>query len=176
MAIEAIGIGASRDWFQPSVQPKLQRRAAVSIDVSIESAVLDDLRSDPRLPHPEEVAVAVDDDAVTLRGTVGSFSQRRAAVRAARAVDGVHYVYDDLSVRLLDAAQRSDAELRGMALQTIAWDTDAPAELIDVKVESGWVTLRGTVSWQFQSNAAYEDVANLFGVIGVTNDIRVVNP
>ena len=144
--------------------------------VSIEHAVLEALRTDPRLPHPEEVAVAVDEDAVTLRGTVGTFSQRRAAVRDARKIDGVRYVYDDLSVRLLDAAQRSDAELRGMALQTIAWDADAPAELIDVKVEDGWVTLRGTVSWQFESDAAYEDVANLFGVIGITNDIRVVNP
>ena len=81
-----------------------------------------------------------------------------------------------LESAVLDAAQRSDAELRGMALQTIAWDTEAPAELIDVNVESGWVTLRGTVSWQFQSDAACEDVANLFGVIGITNDIRVVNP
>ena len=144
--------------------------------VSIEHAVLEALRTDPRLPNPEEVAVAVDEDAVTLRGTVGSFSQRRAAVRDARKIDGVRYVYDDLSVRILDAAQRSDAELRGMALQTIAWDTDAPAELIDVKVEDGWVTLRGTVSWQFESDAAYEDVANLFGVIGITNDIRVLNP
>ena len=148
----------------------------MSVDVSIETAVLEALRADPRLPHPEEVAVAVDDDEVTLRGTVGSFTQRRAAVRDARKVDGVRYVFDELSVRLLDAAQRSDAELRGMALQAIAWDTEAPAELIDVKVEDGWVTLAGTVNWQFESDAAYEDVANLFGVIGVTNDVRVVNP
>ena len=148
----------------------------MSIDVSIEAAVLEALRAEPRIPHPAEIAVASEDDAATLRGTVGSFSQRRAAVKAARSVEGVHYVYDDLFVRLMDAAQRSDAELRGMALQTIAWDTDAPADLIDVKVESGWVTLRGMVSWQFQSDAAYEDVANLFGVIGITNDIRVVNP
>jgi len=148
----------------------------VSIDVSTETAVLEALRSDPRIPHPEEVAVSADEEAVTLRGTVGNFSQRRAAVKDARGVEGVHYVYDDLSVRIMDAAQRSDAELRGMALQSIAWDTEAPAELIDVKVEDGWVTLRGVVSWQFQSDAAYEDVANLFGVIGITNDIRVVNP
>jgi hypothetical protein len=148
----------------------------VSIDISIETAVMEALRADRRIPDPAEVAVSVDEDAVTLRGTVGSFSQRRAAVRDARKVDGVRYVYDDLLVRLMDGAQRSDAELRGTALQAIAWDTEAPAELIDVKVEDGWVTLRGTVSWQFQSDAAYEDVANLFGVIGITNDIRVVNP
>ena len=148
----------------------------MSIDVRIETAVLEALRSDPRIPDPEEVAVSVEEDVVSLRGTVGSFSQRRAAVRDARSVAGVHYVYDDLSVRPLDSAQRSDAELRGMALQSIAWDTEAPAELIDVKVGDGWVTLSGSVSWQFQSDAAYEDVANLFGVIGITNEIRVINP
>jgi osmotically-inducible protein OsmY len=37
-----------------------------------------------------------------------------------------------------------------MALQAIAWDAEAPAELIDVKVTDGWVTLRGAVSWQFR--------------------------
>jgi osmotically-inducible protein OsmY len=148
----------------------------VPVDTDIEAGVLEALSSDPRIPHPEEIAIAVEDDAVTLRGTVGSFSQRRAAVKDARKVTGVQYVYDDLSVRVLDAAQRTDAELRGMALQAIAWDTEAPADLLDVRVESGWVTLSGTVSWQYQSDAAYEDVANLFGVIGVTNDIKVVNP
>jgi osmotically-inducible protein OsmY len=119
------------------------RSRSLATQVSVETAVLDALHTDPRIPHPEEVAVAVDEDTVTLRGTVGSFTQRRAAVRNARQVDGVRYVHDDLSVRLLDAAQRSDAELRGMALQAIARDTEAPAELIDVKVEDGWVTLRG---------------------------------
>ena len=50
--------------------------------------VIDDVRaelaSDPRLPHPEEIAVESFGDAVTLRGTVGSFAQRRAAVADAR--------------------------------------------------------------------------------------------
>jgi osmotically-inducible protein OsmY len=148
----------------------------VGTQMSIETAVLEALRADPRLPHPEEVAVAAGGNAVTLTGTVGSFIQRRVAVKDARDVEGVRYVHDDLSVRLLDAAQRSDAELRGMALQAIVWDAEAPAELIDVEVTDGWVTLRGVVSWQFESDAAYEDVANLFGVIGITNEIRVVNP
>ena len=65
----------------------------MATDVGIETEVLEALRTDPRLPHPEEVAVAVHGDAVTLRGTVGSVKQRRAAVRDARNVDGVQYVY-----------------------------------------------------------------------------------
>ena len=148
-----------------------------STDVSVENAVREALRSDPLIPHPDEIAVTVDDDAVTLRGTVGNFRQRLAAVRATRKVEGVHLVYDDdLSVRPLDAARRSDAELRGIALQAVADDPEAPAELIDVSVADGWVTLTGTVSWQFQSDAAYEDMTNLFGVVGITNEIRVIDP
>jgi hypothetical protein len=38
------------------------------------------------------------------------------------------------------------------------------------------VTHMGDVSYQFESNAAYEDVAGLYGVVGVTNEIRVSNP
>jgi len=121
------------------------------------------------------VAVMVDDGVVTLRGTVGTFGQRLAAVRDARKVHGVDYVEDQIEVRILDVDRRSDAELRGMALQAIAWDTDAPDEEIEVKVTDGWVTLTGEVSYQFQSDAAHGDVAKLFGVIGITNEIRVVN-
>jgi osmotically-inducible protein OsmY len=36
--------------------------------------------------------------------------------------------------------------------------------------------LKGDVSYQFESDAAYEDVASLYGVIGVTNEITVTNP
>ena len=36
--------------------------------------------------------------------------------------------------------------------------------------------MTGEVSYQFQSDAAYDDVADVFGVIGITNEIRVVNP
>jgi osmotically-inducible protein OsmY len=142
----------------------------------LEHAVRAALDSDPRLAHPEEIAVDADDDVITLRGTVGTFNQRRAAVQAARNIVGVDYVFDHLEVRIMDAADRSDAELRGTVLQALAWDTEVPAESIDVEVTSGVVTLKGDVSFQFQSDAAYEDVAKLFGVIGITNDVKVIVP
>jgi osmotically-inducible protein OsmY len=33
--------------------------------------------------------------------------------------------------------------------------------------------LKGDVTSQFQSDAAYDDVATLYGVYGVTNEIKV---
>ena len=147
-----------------------------TINAGIEDAVRDSLVLDPRLPDPEQVAVSADGDTVTLRGTVGSFSQRRAATDDAYDIDGVDYVEDELKVRLLTESRREDADIRGMALQILMWDSQVPAELIEVKVDDGWVTLTGDVSYQFESDAAFEDVADMLGVVGVTNNIRVTTP
>ena len=148
----------------------------MSTNATIEDTVRESLVLDPRLPDPDEVAVSADDGIVTLRGTVGSFSQRRAAVTDAREISGVDEVFDELEVRLLNDARREDADIRGIALQIVMWDTEVPADLIDVKVHNGWVTLTGDVNYQFESDAAYDDVADLYGVVGVTNEIRVITP
>lgn len=43
----------------------------------------------PRIPHPAEVAVSSREGTVTLRGCVGSFHQRQAAVKVARSVESL---------------------------------------------------------------------------------------
>ena len=46
--------------------------------------IQDDVRSaladDPRIPYAKEIAVEADGDTVVLRGTVGNFGERHAAV------------------------------------------------------------------------------------------------
>ena len=148
----------------------------MSTNTTIEAEVRDALILDPRIQDPEQVAIEVDGGTVTLRGTVGSFRQRRAALDDAQEVDGVYDVYDQIEVRLLDAERRDDADIRGFVLQILMWDAEVPADLIDVKVVDGWVTLTGDVSYQFESDAAFEDVASLLGVVGVTNQIQVTTP
>ena len=145
-------------------------------DSPLSGAVLSSLDMDPRIPDSLEIAVDADGGAVTLRGTVESFSQRRAAADDAYKVEGVYDVDNQLKVSLSGADRRDDDEIRGIALQTLIWDVEVPADLVNVKVDDGWVTLTGDVSYQFESNAAYEDVASLYGVFGVTNEIRVTNP
>jgi osmotically-inducible protein OsmY len=50
---------------------------------------------------------------VTLRGTVGSFREKREAAKAAKRVYGVTEVDNELSVRLLGGDKRDDADVRG---------------------------------------------------------------
>ena len=145
-------------------------------NTALEDQALAGITLDPRIPEPIEIAVSADGDTITLRGTVESFRQRRAAVEDAREVDGVFAVDDQLKVSLLGSDRREDDEIRGIALQTLTWDVEVPSDSIDVKVQDGWVTLKGDVSYQFESDAAYDDVASMLGVYGVTNEIRVTNP
>ena len=145
----------------------------MSIDSNLEDAIRDSLIRDPRIPDASEIAVTAVDGTAILRGTVGSFSQRRAADNDARTVHGIDDIDNQLKVRLLDGGCRTDADIRGMALQLLMWDSNIPADLVDVDVRNGWVTVTGEVSHQFDSDAAYNDIASLHGVLGVTNEIKV---
>jgi osmotically-inducible protein OsmY len=142
-------------------------------NTSLEDAVTDSLGRDPRIPDSIEIAVAADGGLVTLRGTVENFSQRRAASQDANKTDGVDEVDDQLKVNLSGSDRREDDEIRGVALQALIWDTEVPSDAVDIKVHEGWITLKGEVSSQYQSDAAYDDVASLYGVYGVTNEIKV---
>ncbi len=142
-------------------------------DEQLEERVRAALDREPRVANPRDVAITVAAGAATLRGTVPSFKQRHACVEAAKRVKGVEYVVDELTVKWF-ADQRSDDELRGAALQALIWDAEVPDDDIDVKVSDGWVTLKGEVRHQFESDAAFDDVARLQGVGGITNEIRVV--
>jgi osmotically-inducible protein OsmY len=145
----------------------------MSDGVRIENDILEALTDDPRVPAPKEIAVKAYDGTVTLRGTVGTFAQRRAAEKDADGVEGVVAVDNELQVRLMDEYAREDAEIRGAALQTLMWDSELPVGAIDVKVLDGWVTLEGYVNHQYQSDAAFDDVSKLFGIYGITNKITV---
>jgi osmotically-inducible protein OsmY len=145
-------------------------------DEQLKDDVRAELRWDAQVVDPSEIAVSVVGEVVTLRGTVGSLPQRRAAVRAARRVLGVARVEDQLEVCLLTADGREDAEIRGAALQALDWNVAVPATRIDVQVEYGRAKLTGDVDWQYEAAAAEHVVMNLFGVVAVFNEIAVASP
>jgi len=71
-----------------------------------------ELASDRRVPYADEIAVEDFGDTVTLRGSLGSFAQQRAAAADARRTHGVIDVNDEMQVRPLGEDRRKDAEIR----------------------------------------------------------------
>jgi osmotically-inducible protein OsmY len=140
-------------------------------DFRLEAAVRSALARDARIDDAQVIAVAVEAGFVTLRGTVATLAQRRAAVRAARVCFGVTGIGDRLQVRATSDRRRGDAELRAAALQTLIDEPGLTAEGLDVRVKERWVTLRGHVTHQRESDAAFGAVAALDDVKGITNEI-----
>jgi osmotically-inducible protein OsmY len=141
---------------------------------TLERNVNDELLWDPKVDS-EEIAVAADDGTVTLRGTVGSFRQKREAQKAAERVFGVVTVQNLVDVRILNARQREDAEIRGDVLQALMLDALVPGT-VDANVKGGIVTLTGTATWQYQREEAVFIVGNVLGVLGVENNIYLDSP
>ena len=141
-------------------------------DKLIREETLATLERDARIPHPAEIAVSSRAGTVSLRGTVSSLHQRRAAGEIARSVPGVREVEDELKVDPRD--RWIDAEIRGAALQALMSAERVPADRIEVRVADGWLTLKGEVKRQQESDAAFEAVSRVQGVGGITSEVKVI--
>ena len=119
------------------------------------------------------IAIAVDGGVVTLRGDVESYAAKAAAARVVLGVYGVKGVANDLAVHLAVSHERSDTALAQAALFALMWNSVLPKDRVTVTVTDGWVTLNGTLDWQYQREAARRAVDALTGVKGVTNAITL---
>jgi len=140
----------------------------------LELSVTDELFWDPKVDS-EAIAVSADGGTVTLRGTVGSFREKREARKAAERGYGVVFVNNDLDVRILTEQRRVDADLRGDVLQALTLDAAVPST-VDATVKDGLVTLTGIAVWQYQRDEAEFVAGNILGVTGVQNQIYLDNP
>ena len=113
-------------------------------DDELQDWVRDELCWDPMVDGAA-IAVAENASEVTLRGTVGSFRQKREAQKAAERVYGVTSVHNNLEVRILDEHGRQHADLRGAVLQAMALDGVIP-KTVDAKADRGLVRLTGTAT------------------------------
>ena len=154
---------------------KIHRTTTLFIDTRIQEDVRAALRRDPRIKHPELIAVSVDEiGTVVLRGAVESLPERLAAAHDAGHVEGVFdVIVDDVKVHPPVAHRRPDDEIRAAALQRLTADVRIRSTHIHVKVLRGHLTLTGYARHDAGSAAALEDVTSLSGVVGVTNQIKV---
>eukprot|EP01041_Mallomonas_annulata_P030097 gene30097-52187_t len=122
-------------------------------DLQIQHDVMAELEWDPRVDS-SRIGVAVKEGVVELSGIVPSFLQKIESEKAARRVEGVIAIAQELQVHYPGDAKVADSEIARRVQDIIAWDVSVPTERIQIKVERGWVTLSGTVEWNFQREAA----------------------
>ena len=141
-------------------------------DTDLRRDVLDEFEWEPSI-DAAEIGVTAHDGIVTLTGTVDSFSQKLAAERVAKRLQGVKAIANDIEVRLPGTAERTDSDIARVAVDVLKWRTVVPKDRIKVLVKNGWITLEGEVDWQYQKDAAFDAVHHLVGVKGVTNMIAL---
>src|SRR4249920_3043148 len=106
---------ASRPWGESHRRGPFRGRNVMAkerghqTDEDLKRLVSDALFIDPKVTIGSEIVVLVEDGEVTLRGSVGTFGDKREANKAASRVDGVQSVKDELKVfGLTDSDLRRD--------------------------------------------------------------------
>ena len=141
-------------------------------DTQLQKDVLAELAWDPSI-NATHVGVAVNDGVVLLSGHLDTFNEKHAVEMAAQRVAGVRALAVELDVKLAPHHQRSDAEIASAIETALQWHALVPQDRIQVKVEKGWVTLRGEVDWDYQRHNAEVAARPVTGVRGLSNHIAL---
>lgn len=141
-------------------------------DSQLQHDVMAELGWDPAV-HAAQIGVEVKGGVVTLAGEVSSYAEKWHAEQAVQRVSGVHALAVAMTVKLSALGQRTDADIAASARSILGWMSALPPDAVKVLVENGWLTLSGTVEWQFQRQDAADSVRYLLGVTGVSNQIAV---
>lgn len=147
---------------------------AMKTDKQIQLDVMAELAWEPSI-NSEQIGVEVKDGIVTLAGHVGSYAEKIGAEKATIRVSGVKALAVEMDVKLSGSSTRNDVDIARSVDNVLQWTTYLPKDALKIKVESGWVTLSGEVSWTYQRQAAVNAVRYLMGVKGV-NDQIVITP
>lgn len=142
-------------------------------DPDIKHDVVSELAWDTRT-WDQKVGVSVDNGIVTLTGIVSSYVQKQVAQAAAHKVTGVLDVANELIVK--GKRIRSDTQIAVAVRNSLEWNAVVPDSQITSTVTDGWIKLEGRVNSHVQRVDAEWAVANLTGVIGVTNELNVETP
>jgi len=137
----------------------------------VRAAVEAELGFDPLVDSGDIKVMNVAGD-VTLAGTVPSYPQYLEAAAAARRVDGVSGVHNNLMVVIPDSVYRDDIQLITAANNALNENVTVP-DGVEATALDGDITLTGTVTYISERAAAEAAVTGLAGVRNVINEIDI---
>jgi osmotically-inducible protein OsmY len=136
--------------------------------------IRDQLLADSRI-DAKKIVVEVSNGTVHLSGTVDSLAALNAAEMAARSIENVKQVDNRIKIRYPgDKPVITDEMIAENVLNAIRMDRNIKSELIKVNVDSGVVTLYGSVDSYWSKVRSQEIISSIPGVIQIVNDLAVV--
>jgi osmotically-inducible protein OsmY len=144
-------------------------------DADLQQDVMAELKWDDSL-DASRIGVTANQGVVTLSGQVDSFVEKWQAEASAQRVFGVRGLAVEIDVMLPGPSSRADADIARSAGNVLEWTSSVPHDHVKVMVEKGWLTLSGTVTFEFQRRAAADAVRSLWGVTGLTNQLGLSQP
>lgn len=141
-------------------------------DITVRQDIIDELEFEPSI-DAADIGVAMENGIATLTGHVPTYAQKVTVENVVRRVKGVKGIAQEIEVRPFGTNRMADDEIAKRAVNSISWNTSIPDNAVQVKVQDGWLTLTGTVDWQYQKTAVADAVRDLAGVIGVINQIGI---
>lgn len=161
--------GLTVDWAAQEADLRKHKLLGKS-DAQIASAIHDAAAYDPRV-SVADILVSVTNGKAVLRGSVRSLKGRIAAEDVARHTVGVLSVQNDLVVK--PGKTPADSALVSSVQRALLWDPYTNLYPIDVQVKAGKVTLTGNVDTPFERAQATDVAAEVEGVKGIDNSLRV---
>lgn len=144
----------------------------MSPDERIRNDVQEEIAWDPRV-KTTDIGVIVKNGTVRLTGTVSSYAERYAAESAARRVKGVHAVAEDIEVSLPADNAVTDETIAERISNLLQWNVIIPDPDVRAEVRNGFVSLMGTVDWNFERESLKNQIIHMQGVRGVDNRIEI---
>lgn len=144
--------------------------SAAKNDEEIKDAIEASFLWDPRVNYFNP-KVSVKEGVATLTGTVDSLIAKQSAEDDAQNTVGVRIVENQLKV---DFKKRSNAEVAKEVKKSLKWNLpENQSNQIQVKVDSGVVTLTGKVQNAYQKWQARDAAMRVNGVAVVNNQVKL---
>jgi len=121
-----------------------------------------------------DIGVVAKNGVIILSGVVDSYVKQLVAEHAAKGVDGVKALTNNVLVKLAKAQTLTDGELEANVKAALLANALVYSCSLRVQVIAAWVTLDGELDWNYQREAAVNAVNALKGVRGVTNNIVIL--
>lgn len=141
-------------------------------DIDIKRDVEAELRWDPQI-DPTDIGVSVKDGVVALTGFTKSYGAMFEAERAAKKVNGVVGLANDIEVRVPSIDQRPDPDIARDVTAAMKAELPVGSQRLRALVADGVVTLEGEAEWNYQKEWAGRIARRARGVRSVLNQIQI---